>query len=125
MRQYPCGAAVMAMTAAVMIMLRMSVQGQTAAPSPVPGQTNDQNSEVNATNTQANGGQLEQVTVTGYLIPRVGEGPQPVETLKTTISSPDHRLRMDRLASTLSTRPHFSDTSTSKSRRNSNSRGSG
>ena len=26
-------------------------------------------------------GQLEQVTVTGYLIPRVGEGPQPVETL--------------------------------------------
>ena len=25
--------------------------------------------------------ELEQVTVTGYLIPRVGEGPQPVETL--------------------------------------------
>jgi iron complex outermembrane receptor protein len=81
MRQYPCGAAVMAMTAVVMIMLRMSVQGQTATPSPAPGQTNNQNSEVNATNTQANGGQLEQVTVTGYLIPRVGEGPQPVETL--------------------------------------------
>ena len=34
MRQYPCGDAVMAMTAVVMIMLRMSVQGQTAAPSP-------------------------------------------------------------------------------------------
>jgi iron complex outermembrane receptor protein len=82
MRQYPCGDAVKALTAAVMIMLRMSVHGQTAAPSPnVPGQTNNQGSEVNATNTQTNGGQLEQVTLTGYLIPRVGEGPQPVETL--------------------------------------------
>jgi outer membrane receptor protein involved in Fe transport len=82
MRQYPWGDAVKAMTAAVVIMLRMSVHGQTAAPSPnAPGQTNNQNSEVNATNTQTNGGQLEQVTVTGYLIPRVGEGPQPVETL--------------------------------------------
>jgi outer membrane receptor protein involved in Fe transport len=82
MRQYPCRDAVKAMTAAVMIMLRMSVQGQTVAPSPnAPGQTNNQNSEVNVTNTQTNGGQLEQVTVTGYLIPRVGEGPQPVETL--------------------------------------------
>jgi iron complex outermembrane receptor protein len=27
------------------------------------------------------GGELEQVTVTGYLIPRIGEGPQPVATL--------------------------------------------
>ncbi len=26
------------------------------------------------------GGQLQQITVTGYLIPRVGEGPQPVVT---------------------------------------------
>ena len=30
---------------------------------------------------QTGGGTLEQVTVTGYLIPRVGEGPQPVATL--------------------------------------------
>src|SRR5258708_20211410 len=29
----------------------------------------------------AGGGELEQITVTGYLIPRVGEGPQPVTTL--------------------------------------------
>src|SRR5260370_12649793 len=81
MRKYPCGDAVKAMTAALIVMLRMSVQGQTAAASPnASGQTNNQSSEVNATNTQTNGGQLEQVTVTGYLIPRVGEGPQPVET---------------------------------------------
>src|SRR5260370_695179 len=82
MRKYPCGDAVKAMTAALIVMLRMSVQGQTAAASPnASGQTNNQSSEVNATNTQTNGGQLEQVTVTGYLIPRVGEGPQPVATL--------------------------------------------
>jgi iron complex outermembrane receptor protein len=63
------GAAVMAMTAALVMLLCTSSQGQTAAPSPNPvaGQTS--------------GGQLEQVTVTGYLIPRVGEGPQPVATL--------------------------------------------
>ena len=29
----------------------------------------------------AQGGQLEQITVTGYIIPRVGDGPQPVVTL--------------------------------------------
>jgi len=27
------------------------------------------------------GGELERITVTGYLIPRIGEGPQPVLTL--------------------------------------------
>ncbi len=64
-------------------MLSMSALSQTAAPSPSPiaGQTNDQNSEANPSNAQTSGGQLEQVTVTGYLIPRVGEGPQPVATL--------------------------------------------
>jgi hypothetical protein len=76
-------AAVMAMTAAVVMLLCPRSQGQTAAPSPNPvaGQTNDQSSGANATNPQTSGGQLEQVTVTGYLIPRVGEGPQPVATL--------------------------------------------
>jgi outer membrane receptor protein involved in Fe transport len=29
----------------------------------------------------AGGGQLEKITVTGYLIPRIGDGPQPVTTL--------------------------------------------
>jgi iron complex outermembrane recepter protein len=77
------GAAVMGMTAAVIMMLCTSSQGQAAAPSPNPDaeQTNDQSSVANATNSPASGGELEQVTVTGYLIPRVGEGPQPVATL--------------------------------------------
>jgi iron complex outermembrane recepter protein len=34
-----------------------------------------------ATETTAGGGELEKVTVTGYIIPRIGDGPQPVETL--------------------------------------------
>jgi iron complex outermembrane receptor protein len=75
------GAAVMAMTAAVIVLLSTSSQGQTAAPSPVAEQTNDQTSSANASNPQTGGGELEQVTVTGYLIPRVGAGPQPVATL--------------------------------------------
>jgi iron complex outermembrane receptor protein len=44
-------------------------------PEPVPvttGPTSD---------TTSTGGELEKVTVTGYLIPRIGDGPQPVETL--------------------------------------------
>jgi iron complex outermembrane receptor protein len=83
MKDYQRWGAVPGMTAAVLAMLSMSAQSQTAAPSPSPvaGQTNDQNSEVNPSNAQTSGGQLEQVTVTGYLIPRVGEGPQPVATL--------------------------------------------
>ncbi|MBV9732657.1 MAG: TonB-dependent receptor plug domain-containing protein, partial [Verrucomicrobia bacterium] len=83
MKENPHGAAVMAMTAALMIMLSTNSQGQTAAPSPNPvaAQTNDQSSSANTSNPQPSGGELEQVTVTGYLIPRVGEGPQPVATL--------------------------------------------
>jgi iron complex outermembrane recepter protein len=83
MKENPRGAAVMAMTAAVIIVLSTSSQGQTAtsSPNPVAGQTNDQSSNANASNPQPSGGELEQVTVTGYLIPRVGEGPQPVATL--------------------------------------------
>jgi iron complex outermembrane receptor protein len=34
-----------------------------------------------ATDATASSGELEKVTVTGYLIPRIGDGPQPVETL--------------------------------------------
>jgi iron complex outermembrane receptor protein len=33
------------------------------------------------TDATAGGGELEKVTVTGYIIPRIGDGPQPVETL--------------------------------------------
>jgi outer membrane receptor for ferrienterochelin and colicin len=41
-----------------------SAQAQTAAPSPE--------------SSAASGCELQQVTVTGYLIPRVGDGPQPI-----------------------------------------------
>src|ERR1700722_1037261 len=41
-----------------------------ASPSPSSGQTTPQDN-----------GQLQQVTVTGYLVPRIGDGPQPVVTL--------------------------------------------
>ena len=33
------------------------------------------------TGTEQGGGQLQQITVTGYVIPRIGDGPQPVVTL--------------------------------------------
>src|SRR5579859_5076799 len=49
----------------VALTLNSSVQAQTPSPSPGPSAT-------------ADGGELQQVTVTGYLIPRVGDGPQPV-----------------------------------------------
>jgi len=57
--------------------LGISARAQTASQNPAPAisQTAAQGTE------QTSGGELQQVTVTGYLIPRVGEGPQPVATL--------------------------------------------
>src|ERR1700739_4041854 len=50
---------------------------QTATPNPTPA-----TSETAAQGTtQTGSGELQQVTVTGYLIPRVGDGPAPVATL--------------------------------------------
>src|SRR6202522_3970536 len=46
--------------------LSVTARAQTAAPSPAPGETPSAGSE------------LQQVTVTGYLLPHVGDGPQPV-----------------------------------------------
>src|SRR5690349_18768887 len=37
--------------------------------------------ETAATQAPSGGGQLQKVTVTGYIIPRIGDGPQPVTTL--------------------------------------------
>src|SRR6201997_2753747 len=59
--------------------LGIIARAQTAAPNPSPSTVV---SETAAQGTaQTTGGQLEQVTVTGYLIPRIGEGPEPVATL--------------------------------------------
>jgi iron complex outermembrane receptor protein len=50
---------------AITATLGVSAYAQAPAPAPAPAGTEP-------------GGQLQQITVTGYLIPRVGEGPQPV-----------------------------------------------
>src|ERR1700732_3211993 len=50
---------------AITATLGVSAYAQAPAPAPAPAGTEQ-------------GGQLQQITVTGYLIPRVGEGPQPV-----------------------------------------------
>lgn len=52
---------------AVAVALGVSVYAQAPAPAPAPG-------------TPEQGGQLQQITVTGYIIPRIGAGPQPVVT---------------------------------------------
>src|SRR5467141_1850948 len=52
---------------AIVATLEVSAYAQAPAPAPAPAGTEQ-------------GGQLQQITVTGYLIPRVGEGPQPVVT---------------------------------------------
>src|SRR5262245_16905805 len=43
--------------------------------------------ETAATQAPSGGGQLQKVTVTGYIIPRVGAGPQPVVTLDQDVFS--------------------------------------
>src|SRR5258707_5610211 len=50
----------------------VTARAQTASPSPAPGQT------------RSSGGELQQVTITGYLIPHVGDGPQPVTSYDQT-----------------------------------------
>jgi iron complex outermembrane recepter protein len=55
--------------------LRVTAHAQTASPTPAPGETPSGN------------GELQQVTVTGYLLPHVGEGPQPVTTYDQTFIS--------------------------------------
>jgi hypothetical protein len=56
---------------AVLVMLGINAYGQAPAASPAP----------NPTGPAEQGGELQQITVTGYIIPRVGDGPQPVVSL--------------------------------------------
>jgi iron complex outermembrane recepter protein len=55
----------LALAAGVMSCLTFAARAHAQAPAPSPGSTEQ-------------GGQLPQITVTGYVIPRVGDGPQPV-----------------------------------------------
>ena len=66
--------AVLAIVSAAMVILAMGVKSQEMLPgTPV--------TTVPADQTTAGEGQLQKVTVTGYLFPRIGDGPQPVTTL--------------------------------------------
>ena len=67
--------------AAILTIAGGIARGQT--PTTQPEATGVATSATNPANGNAptSGGELEQVTVTGYLIPRIGEGPQPVATL--------------------------------------------
>ena len=63
-----------------LLLASLSTRAQTANPSPT--NANSPTAErPSGGNASTGGGELEQITVTGYLIPRVGEGPQPVTTL--------------------------------------------
>jgi iron complex outermembrane recepter protein len=57
-----------ALQSVALIGLALSAQAQTPSPAPAAGEN------------PSGGGELQSVTVTGYLIPRVGEGPNPVTT---------------------------------------------
>jgi iron complex outermembrane receptor protein len=58
--------------AAALLSIAGTTQGQQSSPAPTPA---------NGQAATPDNGQLQQVTVTGYLVPRIGDGPQPVETL--------------------------------------------
>ena len=57
--------------------LGITLRAQTAPQNPTPA--TDETAAPGGT-APTSGGELQTVTVTGYLIPRVGEGPQPVTT---------------------------------------------
>ena len=59
----------------ILLGMRVTTHAQTASPSPA------------ANETSSSGSELQQVTVTGYLIPHVGEGPQPVTSYDQTFIS--------------------------------------
>ena len=73
--------------AASLVLAVLSARAQTVAPSPAaanPPTTQAQTADppvapqANPAAPAEQGGELQQITVTGYLIPRVGQGPQPV-----------------------------------------------
>jgi iron complex outermembrane receptor protein len=63
----------LAICAKLIALFAFAINARSQAPAPSPS--------TNPTSVNEQGGQLQQVTVTGYLLPRVGEGPQPVTTL--------------------------------------------
>ncbi len=71
--------------AAALVLAVLSAKAQTAAPSPAAAnQPPAENQPAAAGSGIENQGQLQTVTVTGYIVPRVGEGTQPVATIDQT-----------------------------------------
>ena len=82
MTNYRSSSPVVIATAAQLMLLctlGITARAQTAPQNPAPA--TDQTAAPGGT-VPTSGGELQTVTVTGYLIPRVGEGPQPVATLE-------------------------------------------
>ena len=87
---------------AIAVTLGASAYAQAPAPNPNPPSPTQQ------------GGQLQQITVTGYVIPRVGEGPQPVTTLdQDFITKQADQTVTDVLQRLPSTEGNFAPTTTS------------
>jgi iron complex outermembrane recepter protein len=69
---------------AALLLLSFRALAQTADLPPATGDPPAANrtlTEASSTPNASSGGELQQVVVTGYLLPRIGEGPQPVTTL--------------------------------------------
>ena len=71
MSRFKCFGLAFAVELVIAVTLGVSAYAQAPAPTP----------NANPTSVNEQGGELPQITVTGYVIPRVGEGPQPVTTL--------------------------------------------
>jgi iron complex outermembrane receptor protein len=96
----------LAIAAELAIVLTLGVSAHAQAPAPSPGP--------NPTSVNEQGGQLQQITVTGYIIPRVGEGPQPVTTLdQDFITKQGDQTVTDVLQRLPSTAGNFAPTTTS------------
>jgi hypothetical protein len=61
-----------AFAAGVITCLAFAARAHAQAPAPTPG--------TNATSVNEQGSQLQQITVTGYIVPHVGDGPALFKT---------------------------------------------
>jgi iron complex outermembrane receptor protein len=76
--------AALAVASAALMLLPIGARSQQPAPAPTAPVTTAPLGPVTTapdTTGTTGGGELQQVTVTGYILPHVGEGPQPVTTL--------------------------------------------
>src|ERR1700736_331393 len=96
----------LAFVAGLAIAATLGTSAFSQAPAPSPG--------ANPISVNEQGGQLQQITVTGYIIPRVGEGPQPVTTLdQDFITKQGDQTVTDVLQRLPSTSGNFAPTTTS------------